>query len=179
MRIFASDVSKLYRRGVSGSDAVRALLRYAVRLAWDMDCPPLEKLENGKPRFAGCPGRFLSLSHSKSHVLVALSEYDVGADIETLREIKGSPERLFSPEMLASFGYYGAWTLREGVYKLTGRGSLRGMDIRLVDGEPVTPFEGVRCRMYDAQPGFVASAACREGEFPEKIEIVDTSLFGA
>ena len=37
---------------------------------------------------------------------------------------------------------------------------------------------GIRCRIYEEE-GFVASAACFEGEFPEKIEIVDASLFGA
>ena len=176
MRIFVSDVSELYARGISGSEAVRALLRHAVRQTWDMDCPEIKKLPNGKPYFDGHPDKFLSLSHSKDHVLVALSEHDVGADIESLREIKGKPEKLFSSRMLADFGYFGGWTLRESVYKLCGKGSLRSMEFSLRGGEIVSPFAGVCCRVYEGE-GFAASAACAEGDFPDKIDMVDASLF--
>ena len=178
MRIFAADVGQLYARGVSASEAVRALLAYAVEKTWHTNCPAMAKHPNGKPYFPDHPDKFFSLSHSKSHVLVALSEQDVGADIETLREIKGSPERLFSREMLADFGYFGGWTLRESVFKLTGEGSLRRMDIRRVDGEIVTPYEGVRCKVYEL-PGCVAAAACFEGDFPERVEIVDSAIICA
>ena len=175
MHIFVSDVSELFSRGISGGEAVRALLSYAVRQVWGMDCPEIKKLPNGKPYFDGRPDKFLSLSHSKAHVLVALSEHDVGADIETQRDIKGRPERLFSKEMLSDFGYFGGWTLRESVYKLLGEGSLRGMELSLRDGGIVSPFAGVRCCLYEGD-GFAASAACVEGEFPDKVEIVDADL---
>lgn len=178
MRIFVSDVSRLYIRGISGSEAVRALLRYAVKLVWDMDCPQIAKHTNGKPFFVNCPDKHFSISHSKSHVLVALSEYNVGADIETLRVIKACPEKLFSPEMLSDFGYFGGWTLRESVYKLCGMGSLRSMDFCREGGVITAPFPGICCRLYEGE-GFAASAACFEGHLPEKIEIVDTSFFGA
>ena len=177
MRIFASDVSELFARGVGGSEAVRALLSYAVRQMWALDCPEIKKLPGGKPYFAGWSDKFLSLSHSKKHVLVALSEYDVGADIETLRELNSRPERLFSTEMLSDFGYFGGWTLRESVFKLCGKGSLRSMEIRKIGGDIVTPFEGLRCRLYETAPGFVASASCCEGNFPDEIEIVDATVF--
>lgn len=175
MRIFISDVSELYSRGISGSEAVRALLSHAVRQVWDMDCPEIKKQANGKPYFHEQPDKHFSLSHSKSHVLVALSEYDVGADIETLRKIKGEPKRLFSEEMLSDFGYFGGWTLRESVYKLCGRGNLREMNFSLRDGEIVSPFDGIRCRLYEGE-GFAASAAGTAGEFPDKIEIVDAGI---
>ncbi len=176
MRVFVSRVSELYARGVSGSEAVRALLTYSVRQLWDIDRPEIAKLPGGKPYFPACPDKHFSLSHSKSHVLVALSEYDVGADIESLREIKGRAEKLFSREMLDSFGYYGGWTLRESVYKLCGKGSLRSMELEKRGSEIIAPFPGVKCRMYEGED-FAAAAACCEGEPAESVEIVDASQF--
>lgn len=176
MRIFASQVSSLYARGYTDSQVVRALLGFAVREVWGTDCPEIAKTGAGKPYFPACADKHFSLSHSKSHVLVALSDQDVGADIETLREEKGRAERLFPEHMLADFGYLGGWTLRESVFKLSGQGSLRKMDIRRREDGIVTPFEGVCCRLYDSGDDFVASAACFDGEFPEKVEMVDAEI---
>lgn len=176
MRIFAADVGQLYAHGVIASETVRALLAYAVEKTWHTSCPAMAKHPNGKPYFPDHPDKFFSLSHSKSHVLVALSEQDVGADIETLREIKGSPERLFSREMLADFGYFGGWTLRESVFKLTGEGSLRRMEFRLTDGEISTPFGDVFCRLY-REPDCVIAISAHKGIFPDKVEYVDIEDF--
>lgn len=177
MRIFISDVSALIKKGESKSKLVRALLRYAVRQVWDVDCPEIDKTEKGKPYFPGHEGMHFSLSHSKKHVLAALSEHDVGADVETLREVRQGAERLFSKEMLDTFGYFGGWVLRESVYKLTNEGRLRTMDIKMTEDDIATPFEGVRCRLYENVPGCTVAAACYEGNFPEKIEIVEAERF--
>lgn len=179
MRIFASDVRSLVGGGVTRSQLVRALLGYAVKEVWGVDCPEMAKTEKGKPYFPGRETMHFSLSHSKSHVLVAVSEHDVGADIETLREAHKGAERLFFGQMLSDFGYFGGWVLRESVYKLTNEGSLRSMDIKLTENGIETPFEGVRCRLYDDVPGCAVAAACYEGEFPEKIEIVEADSFWA
>jgi len=176
MRIFASDVRELMAAGVSRGELARALLRYAVREYWGEEMPDIEKDSRGKPFFAGREDMHFSLSHTKTHILAAVSEYHVGADIETIRPVKEENKRLFSPEMLADFGYFGGWTLREAVFKLRGEGSLRNMDTRLLDGRIVTPFECVRCASYTV-PGCAAAAAAMEGSFPEHIEIVDAEKF--
>lgn len=176
MRIFVSDVRELLAAGGDEHALVRALLGHAVREVWHIGLPPIEKDGSGKPFFPGVENMHFSLSHSKTHVLAAVSESPVGADIETLREVKRGRERLFSPEMLADFGYFGGWTLREAVFKLRGGAPLRSMDIRRVNGEIVTPYEGVSCAVYEL-PGCVAAAACREGELPEAVEMVDSGIF--
>lgn len=174
--MFVSEVGNLYDRGYSGSRVARALLCHAYERVWGAPCPEPGKLPGGKPYFPGCQGRGLSLSHSKRHVLVALSEGETGADIESL----GRPERggrLFSQQMLDDFGYLGAWTLRESVFKLRGEGSLRNMEIKRQGERIITPYEGVFCRIYENIPGCVISVAGYEDDFPVKPEIIDISEF--
>ena len=176
MRIFISDVRSLLAEGADKSALARALLRHGVKEVWGCEMPHIEKDRRGKPLFAGMEKMHFSLSHSKTHVLVALSDAPVGADTETLRPVKEENERLFSPGMLADFGYFGGWCLREAVFKLRGEGSLRSMDIRMRDGEAVTPYEGIKCALYSL-PGCVAAAASRGDEFPYEIEIVESTIF--
>lgn len=176
MRIFASDVQALLAAGENRSALVRALLAYAVAEKWGCAMPEIRKDEKGKPYFVGREDMHFSLSHTKTHVLAAVSDCPVGADIEAIRPVKKEFERLFSPEMLHDFGYFGAWTLREAVFKLRGDGALRSMDIRLYGGVIVTPFEGLSCRSYRL-PGLAAAAASFRDDFPEKIELVESSKF--
>ncbi len=75
------------------------------------------------------------------------------------------------------FGLFELWTLREAVFKLTGRGALMSMELRREGGETVTPFAGVRCRSYADLPGCAAAAASFDGAFPEIIEIVPPERF--
>lgn len=176
MRIFVSDVRAQLDSGEDRSALVRKLLAYAVKKVWGSEMPEIVKDEKGKPYFLGDTGMHFSLSHTKRHVLAAVSDHAVGADIEMLRPIRGGFERLFSPEMLADFGYFGGWTLREAVFKLQGEGELRCMDIRLLDGEIVSPYAGVKCRRYDMD-GCAIAVAAWDGNFPDEVELVEAERF--
>ena len=128
-----------------------------------------------KPCFPERPDCCFSLSHTSTHVLALLSDTPVGADIEALR---APPERLLrtaTDEELSAFGFFGLWTLRESVYKLTGRGDLRSMGFSLREGQIVPPFAGVRCRLYGDVPGCAVAAACGAGELPERVIMVDAA----
>ena len=82
----------------------------------------------GKPE---APGVFFSLSHSGCYALLAVSDGDVGADLEWVRPV---PERVaarvFTPDerrWLEDGGDYAArfftlWTLKEALLKACGRG---------------------------------------------------------
>ena len=174
MRLFAAQVDT--DRG--GHETAYALLAWAWGEVWGGERPEIGKTAAGKPYFIGCPERHLSLSHTKSHVLVGLSEQPLGVDVETLRPVKDRlRDRLFTPEEQRDFAFFEGWTLREAVYKLTGEGSLWTMRIERRGGKIVTPFSGVRCRLYDAPEGCVCAAACRRGRFPARIEIVPADRF--
>ena len=176
MRIFVSDVRRELAAGADESELVREVLAYAVKKHWGCAMPAIEKDGRGKPCFEGVENMHFSLSHTKTHVLVAVSDSPVGADIETVRETKKAFERLFSPRMLSDFGYFGGWTLREAVFKLRGEGKLREMDFRLEGGEIVAPFEGIHCRGYEYE-GCAIAAASWKNCFPEIIEKVEPEIF--
>ena len=84
--------------------------------------------ENGKPRASGGEYGF-SVSHSGNYAVLALSEGEVGADIEKLEDVRHNvAQRVFTPEELlwmredVQNRFYILWTLKESVCKLDGRG---------------------------------------------------------
>lgn len=174
MYLFAAQIPS----GGNGHETAYALLRWAVRRTCGIPCPEICRSETGKPRFAGRDDLFFSLSHTRTHVLIALSDADVGVDLETRRSIPDAlRDRLFTAQEQRDFDFFEGWTLREAVFKLTGRGGLMSMRLaRTADGIS-TPFPDVRCHSYTDVPGCAAAAACREGDFPDGIEIVPTDVF--
>ena len=84
--------------------------------------------ERGKPT-APERGVFFSVSHSGDYAVLALSDREVGTDIEKIEDARlAVAERVFTPEELlwmredAQERFYILWTLKESVSKLDGRG---------------------------------------------------------
>jgi len=173
VKLFAADVraapdEKRWQRALA-----YRLLNHAVSKMWDI--PRLEVLKTtaGAPYFANEPERHLSISHTSSHVLVGVSESKIGIDIEALRELRpGLDARLFKPSEIEEIGFFGGWTARESIFKLTGAGSL--FSLRLFpEGDFVkSEAPGAVCRVYKNIPGCVAAAACYDRDFAPEIEIV-------
>ncbi len=177
MRLFTADVGTLCENKKQVSAAAYRLLEYAVRAVWGGTCPEIVRAAGGKPYFAG-GGRFFSLSHTGTRVLVGVSGSELGVDVERRREVReGLAGRVMSPAERREFELFELWTLREAVFKLTGRGALMSMELRRVGGEPAAPFEGVHCRSYAQIPGCAAAAASYTGNFPKEIENVSPALF--
>lgn len=90
--------------------------------------------EHGKPYFADLPQFHFSLSHSGSMVLCAVSEYEIGCDVERIRDYKERlAKRFFHPQEIDALEaqtdaeakrllFYRIWTLKESFLKATGRG---------------------------------------------------------
>lgn len=176
MRLFTAGVGDFCRDKGQVSAAGYALVRYAARAVWG-ECPAIVRPERGRPYFDAA-GRFFSLSHTGTRLLAGVSEHELGVDAERFRPVRaGLRERVMSPGERGEFEFFELWTLREAVFKLTGRGALMSMELRRVRGEVVTPFAGVRCRSYGDLPGCAAAAAAFEGDFPSKIEIVPPERF--
>jgi len=102
--------------------------------------------ENGKPYFAARQDIFFSISHTKGCAVCAISDEEVGCDVERIRavsdkEIKrvdGIVNRFFnskekeyllntSDESWKVERFYRLWTMKEAYIKYTGRGM--GQDI--------------------------------------------------
>lgn len=130
----------------------------------------IKRLINGKPFFAEDPGLHFSISHSRSHVMVAVSRSPLGCD--TLDHRRMRPEtvcRLASARELEDFSFYQLWCLRESFFKLTGTGNLRDMSFYRENGRIISPRPDVFCRLYDEIPESSAAVCAYNDRFPDKL----------
>ncbi|MDR0863213.1 MAG: hypothetical protein LBN30_10670 [Oscillospiraceae bacterium] len=107
------------RGDVKGGKAARETLRAAMLEVYGLELPEIAKTAAGKPYFPARPEIYFSISHTKTHVMVALSDKPVGCDIETVREVRGGvAERVFTAEQLRRRGFFELWTEKEATFKL-------------------------------------------------------------
>lgn len=117
-----------------GHAAGRELLAELYRTHTGRELPPILVTDRGKPYFEGDPIHF-SISHTKGHVFVALSDRPIGIDAEeTDRQINlRLAEKILSPAEKARYdaaadkraALLKLWVLKEAWVKYTGEG-LRG-----------------------------------------------------
>ena len=160
----------------SGSEAVYALLDHAYRSEFGGVMPEIKKTSSGKPYFPVFPYIHFSLSHSKTHVLCALSKDPVGADIESPRKISRRTIDYFSkPEELLLFDPLDLWVLKESYIKLLGGTLPQIKKIRFSreskNGKIIAPDISVKARLYHV--GDCRAAVCMLGdEPPDSIEMI-------
>ncbi len=106
------------------SEAARLLLKEAVAREYSLDTSAYaeKKGENGKPYFEGAPFCF-NLSHSGDYVVCALSDREVGVDIEKTRSISEGVMRRFVGKCAESDeDNTRLWTRYEAIGKFLGCG---------------------------------------------------------
>ena len=159
-----------------GSAFGMSLLAYAIRQTWGMEAlPEIEEDDHGRPFFPEYPDRHFSISHCSTHVVCAVGEFPMGADVERRRQMRPDVEaRLMTPEERDQFDFFDLWVLRESVYKLTHQGSLRTMLFYREDGAIVPPVPGVICRLYPMADGCSLAVSAYEGGLPETVQMVPT-----
>ena len=169
--------------GRRGTEVVYDLLGRVFYDEYGGDLPEIEKTLNGKPYFPDRPEIFFSLSHSRTHVLCALSDHPVGVDIESPREISARALTFFcSPDESALFEPLDLWVLKESYIKLMG-GTLGLMKVlrfsREGDGDVggpgdvgrgtiIAPDGAVWARLYHFD-GCCAAVCSLGGDLPEEI----------
>ncbi len=90
--------------------------------------PDFYYLENGKPYLEGYPNLHFNLSHSNNMILCAISDIEVGVDIEKYREMKVSTLfKIFTEKERAGINgkeeeYISLWTAKEAAAKVEGKG---------------------------------------------------------
>ncbi|MBR5261130.1 MAG: hypothetical protein IKV47_03045 [Oscillospiraceae bacterium] len=152
------------------SETAYCFLREIFAEKYRESAPEILCSKNGKPYFAGLPCHF-SLSHSGRFILIGIDDEEIGVDIQLHKSFKPN-SRLFSETMLAEFGYYDAWTLRESAYKLSGEGSLRDMEFVRTDDRIICPLNSINCRLYHIRDGISIAAASFGNNFPDDIIIL-------
>ena len=99
------------------ADKVRSAVGYTLVLEEARD--EIVFLENGKPCFKDVPLHF-SISHSENMVIAAVSERNVGADVEKIRDIpRGVADRFFT-EQEKQCDFFEIWTKKEAYGKYCG-----------------------------------------------------------
>ena len=107
-------------------------------------------LANGKPFLANCPDLHISISHSESIAMCAVSKFEVGADVEYVSQFKeGVCRRFFTKSEcdyifqyknadLQKDRFFRIWTMKESFAKLTGKGigDLRNFEIDVSSTAP-------------------------------------------
>ncbi len=142
--IAAKKNEKAKRQSAAG---LRALLFLLDERGVDTAPLVIERTENGKPYFANSGIKF-GISHSGEVAVCALSDSEVGIDIEEIREV-GNAEALAKRYFAEEEGRYVAasedasaallevWTKKEAALKRDGRGI--ATDLRAADlGSPQT-----------------------------------------
>lgn len=132
------------KKGASGKGKARKS-KNTVNTAAATDttqAPALITGEYGKPYLKELPELFFSLSHSETVAVCAISDREIGIDIEYHREM--SPDRLlriakrfFAPEEYDAIAeesgeaakelFYRIWTAKEAYIKFTGEGMHRNL----------------------------------------------------
>ena len=168
---------KLYckkRGNINQSVEAYAFLENLFRRIYHEDMPVIKKTPTGKPYFPDRSDIHFSLSHSKTHILCALSSVPIGVDIESERQISERTKSFFcSPKELTDFEPLELWVLKESYIKLFGKTLV---DIKKLyfsrDGDTIiTPDSSVESRLYCINSCYAAVSTLKN-HLPESIELM-------
>lgn len=149
----------------------RVLLGYMLKREYGQDTFSYRYGKNGKPYLENCSAYF-SISHSGDYVLCALSEKEIGCDIEKIKEYNPRiPERFFTQKEIRRLGddnkelFTRLWTLKESILKKDGTGISGGLDSYcFADYAEKAEFFAYGCNFISfTEDGYVISV-CSETE---------------
>lgn len=127
--------------------------------------------EDGRPRPSAGP-LSISLSHTKTHVLCAVSDSDCGCDIELIRPLQPAVlRRVLSASEQAELNcpedFFRFWCLKESFYKYTGgSASLSGACFTLKPRPAFAADPGLSCSVFDSIPGLICAAVGKSAAKP-------------
>ena len=125
---------------------------------------------------------FFNVSHSEKAVVIALSDSEVGIDIENVRPVKNSLKEYVSSDDELSFinseeDFFKIWTAKESLVKAQGQGLKK--DVKSV---PAFPFDGEKEylgeKYFSRQTrynGYIITAV-RKGKEPFELEIISEEI---
>lgn len=145
----------------------------------------------GKPYLVGEDGAFFSLSHAENYVLCAVSDCEIGADIEIVRhaDLKiakrfycaGEYEHIAAQETEAERQalFFRYWTLKESFLKATGYGLRVPLhEFEIVLQKEISVLQTVDSRRfyfreYDGIPACKCAVCTADAPFPAELQIVN------
>ena len=164
--------------------AGRLMLRYSLKQVLHQEPGSVNVTYNpyGKPYLVDYPEIFFNLSHSGNWIVCAISDREIGVDVEQIRDIGYMPaivEKMFSPSErmqvmdLEGFAgldmFFSVWTLKESFVKYLGRGfslPFHTFSISKSAGEyQVTVARkdnDCMFQLWDEPPGYKIALCCEE-----------------
>ena len=126
--------------------------------------------EKGKPYAKGLEIYF-NISHSGDLAVCAVSDKEIGIDIEKIRKINPNSAKKFAAEAEIEYinshrnGFFEIWTLKEAYFKCIGTGL--GADIKNVcfetENEKIICSEkGFNCSFHNIAEGYICSVCEKE-----------------
>lgn len=175
-----------YLRSLYGDILVRSEIMKQLKVP--NSCIKFKLNEYGKPSIEGYDNLFFNISHSEDWVICAISNEEVGVDIEKIdkapievaehyfdsREYKLIKSK--APEEIDEF-FYKLWTLKESYIKWIGK----GLSVQLDSFNVVEDLNGyfyiesnkdLKLSQYKFHKNYIISLCSREA-FKDEIEIVD------
>lgn len=148
--------------------------------------------DKGKPHPDGFNGTHFNVSHSGNWVTVAISDAQVGVDVERMRKVpEGVAYRFFSEpekEMLDKAGnefekahiFFTLWTLKESFLKAIGKGLTKSLStftvLHQVDGSyilaPDDETNGFHLKSYPFEEGYKLAACAASSQFDNHVHII-------
>jgi len=177
-----------YARSLLGE----VLARYSIGLFSGIGNPDIHFniAEKGKPHLMDYPGIHFNISHSGDLVACAVSNSEIGIDIEHFRKVNFRvAERFFSPleikdlleldESLRQNYFFTLWTIKESFLKAIGSGLTRNLNsftvIRTIDGFALIGdelSESFYVTTFLLQRQYPLAVCCKEPFFPEEVQLV-------
>lgn len=142
---------KLYRcdihEGERDSEASLRLICKAAKELCGVDAPVVLRTEKGKPYFKDLPLKF-SVSHSDGKVVVAVSDKEIGVDIQHVKPRSPAvAKRFFTFEECTYVGddiarFYEIWTKKEAYGKWEGSGLAAALKVDVMALQFYTENDG-------------------------------------
>ena len=147
--------------------------------------------KNGKPFLKDVDFHF-NLSHSGNVCICAVSDKEVGCDVEKLGKANMKvAKRFFSPEEFKALEnadesekddlFFRIWTMKESFIKAVGTGLGMALDSFSVDITKDAPFisystdkRAFQLKEYNLLDGYKISLCALDGNFAEAVEVTET-----
>lgn len=140
--------------------------------------------ENGKPEIEGF---YFNLSHSHGKVFCAVSEDEVGCDVEKVGKFRENVEKRICSEQEKAYletlsgevrvrEFYRTWTRKESYVKMTGEGIRFPLaQVEFVAGNIYRKEQLVSCHLKEYEMGEFLFAVCAKEEEFAPMEVVRIS----
>lgn len=119
----------------------------------------------GKPYAENLPVYF-SVSHSADMVICAVSDKEIGIDIEKIKKFNPKAAEKFATEKELEYicsnekGFFEIWTLKEAYFKCIGTGlgsDIKDVSFEIMPNKIVCSDGGYGLSFYDAAEGYICS----------------------